>query len=330
MIQPPTTPLRFDPIYQYRLWGGRHLADLLAVPLPAEGPIGEAWLLSDRDDNPSHVSEGPLKGRTLAELIDAFPEAILGNLAPRFRRFPLLLKYLDVSAMLSVQVHPPADQADLIPAGETAKTEGWVVLSAEPHSRIYAGLKPGVSLAALRALSQATVDDLLPSFTPSRGQSFLIEAGDVHSLGNGVVVLEVQQNSDVTFRLYDWDNVDPTTGHHRPLQIDKALQCVDLAQGVIGPLAPQIESSGSVRRERLLDSPHFRLCRITASTPYAVGTAATPTVLVCIEGTGNVDNEGQDFPMRKGAVMLLPAAIGLCRFRPDNEATLIEIVVPST
>lgn len=330
MIQPPITPLRFDPICQYRLWGGRRLADWLAAPLPGDGPIGEAWLLSDRDDNPSRVSEGPLKGWTLAELIQASPTAILGNLAPRFQRFPLLLKYLDVSAMLSVQVHPSEDQSDLIPAGETAKTEGWVVLEAEPRSRIYAGLKPGVTASALRTLSQATVDDLLPSFKPLLGRSVLIEAGDVHSLGHGVVVLEVQQNSDVTFRLYDWDHIDSKTNQPRPLQVEEALRCVNLAQGVIRPTVPEIEATGSVRRERLLDCPHFRLWRVTASVPYPVGREDTPTVLVCIDGSGNVEHDQRDFAIDKGAVMLLPAATGVCRFRPEGDATLFEIVVPKS
>lgn len=322
------TPLRFEPICQYRLWGGRRLAGWLGAPLPGDGPIGEAWLLSDRDDNPSRVSDGPLKGSTLAELIEASPTAILGNLAPRFRCFPLLLKYLDVSAMLSVQVHPSDHQPDLIPERETAKTEGWVVLEAEPRSRIYAGLKPGVTASALRALSQATVNDALPSFTPSLGESVLIEAGDVHSLGDGVVVLEVQQNSDVTFRLYDWDHIDPKTNARRPLQVEQALRCVNLAQGVIRPTVPQTEESGSIRRDRLLDCPHFRLWRITASVPYPVGRADTPTVLVCIDGSGNVEHDQRDFAMNKGAVLLLPAATGVCRFRPEGDATLIEIMVP--
>ena len=99
-------PLRFEPIYQYRLWGGRRLADWLKTPLPGDGPIGEAWLLSDRDEHPSRVAEGPLKGRTIAQLMEQSPELILGKLARRFRRFPLLLKFLDVQEMLSVQVHP--------------------------------------------------------------------------------------------------------------------------------------------------------------------------------------------------------------------------------
>src|SRR5580658_10376317 len=119
-------PLRFEPIYQYRLWGGRRLANWLTAPLPGDGPIGEAWLLSDRDDHPSRVAEGPFKGRTITQLLEQSAEHVLGRLSPRFSRFPLLLKFLDVSGMLSVQVHPSDTKAELLPQGETGKTEAWV------------------------------------------------------------------------------------------------------------------------------------------------------------------------------------------------------------
>src|SRR5450432_2309156 len=151
-------PLQFTPILQYRLWGGRRLADWAKTSLPGLEPIGEAWLLSDRDDYPSRVAEGPLKGRTIAQLLEQSPKLILGKLAARFRRFPLLLKFLDVREMLSVQVHPPDNKASLIPSGETGKTEAWVVLEAEPESRIYAGLRPGATIADLKSLSNENVD----------------------------------------------------------------------------------------------------------------------------------------------------------------------------
>ena len=153
--QIPLYPLRFEPIYQYRLWGGRRLANLLTAPLPGDGPIGEAWLLSDRDDHPSHVNNGPLKGRTLGQLRKQWPEQLLGKLAGRFRRFPLLLKFLDVRDTLSVQVHPSDQQTKYLPAGETGKTEAWVVLEAGPESRIYAGLKPATTADDLRGRSRA-------------------------------------------------------------------------------------------------------------------------------------------------------------------------------
>src|ERR1700693_3946003 len=142
-------PLRFEPIYQYRLWGGRRLANWLTAPLP-DGPIGEAWILSDRADYPSQVADGPLKGRTIAQLIDQFPSQLLGKLAQRFKRFPLLLKFLDACEMLSVQVHPADARKELLPVGETGKTEAWVVLEAGTKSRIYAGLKPDTTADDLR------------------------------------------------------------------------------------------------------------------------------------------------------------------------------------
>jgi mannose-6-phosphate isomerase len=321
-------PLRFAPIYQYRPWGGRHLADWLDEPLPAEGPIGEAWLLSDRDEYPSCVAEGPLKGHTIAQLMEHSAEMILGKLAPRFDRFPLLLKLLDVSGMLSVQVHPSDAAVDLIPKGDTGKTEAWVVLDAAAGSHIYAGLKPGTTRADLRTLSKQSVDEHVASFTPVRGQSVLIEAGIVHSMGNGVVVFEVQENSDVTFRLYDWDRIDPRTGLSRALQVEQALACVDFSQGEIGVAMPVADIQEPATRERLLSCSHFQVWRVESATPFPVGALNVPRILVCIDGGGQIEHAGSEFAMKRGTVMLLPAAVGPCRFRPQDSVTLLDIAVP--
>jgi mannose-6-phosphate isomerase len=227
-------PLRFEPIYQYRLWGGRRLAGLLDAPLP-DGPIGEAWVLSDREDHPSRVADGPLKGQSIAQLLEHFPEQMMGKLARRFRRFPLLLKFLDAREMLSVQVHPSDaymdTHTDLLPLGETGKTEAWVVLEAGTGSRIYAGLQPGTTEAGLRqALANGGVVKRLACFAPKSGDAIFLPAGTVHALGGGVVVFEVQQNCDVTFRLYDWDHVDAKTGKPRALQVARGLSCVDFTR----------------------------------------------------------------------------------------------------
>ena len=138
-------PLRFAPIYQYRLWGGRRLADLFSVTLPGDGPIGEAWVLSDREEHASRVVNGPLGGQTIRQLLEHSPRQMLGKLAQHFRRFPLLLKFLDARDMVSVQVHPADLQTEFLTAGESGKTEAWVVLEAQNKSRIYAGLKPGTT-----------------------------------------------------------------------------------------------------------------------------------------------------------------------------------------
>jgi mannose-6-phosphate isomerase len=322
-------PLRFEPIYQYRLWGGRRLADVLTAPLPSDGPIGEAWVLSDRDDHPSHVANGPLKGRTIGQLLEQSPEQLLGKLAQRFRRFPLLLKFLDAREMLSVQVHPADAQTDLLPAGETGKTEAWVVLGAGTESRIYAGLKPGTTADDLRrALTNGAVADHLVCFTPKPGDGVFLPAGTVHALGGDVVVFEVQQNSDVTFRLYDWDRIDAQTGQPRALQVDQALACIDFAQGAIGPVVPVVEEVKPVLRERLFLCEHFRLWRLRGQSPFTVGAAGTPRVLVCIAGDGQLEHDGANYAVGKGDVLLLPAVVGACAFRPRRAVSLLEIALP--
>ena len=330
MSQQLLYPLRFEPIYQYRLWGGRRLADLLTAPLPGDGPIGEAWVLSDRDDHPSHVADGPLKGRTIGQLLKQFPEQMLGKLAGRFRRFPLLLKFLDAREMLSVQVHPGDAHTDLLPVGETGKTEAWVVLEAGTESRIYAGLKPGTTADDLRrSLTNGVVADDLTWFTPKPGDGVFLPAGTVHSLGGDVVVFEVQQNSDVTFRLYDWGHVDGKTGQPRALQVDQAIACIDFAEGAVGRVTPVVEATTPVERERLFQCDHFWLWRLRGQSPFTVGAAGAPRVLVCIDGMGQVEHDGATYAVGKGDVFLLPAVIGACVVRPQSAVSLLEIALPN-
>ena len=322
-------PLRFEPIYQYRLWGGRRLGDLLTEPLPGDGPIGEAWALSDRDDFQSRVADGSLKGLTIAQVLAQFPQEMLGKLAGRFRRFPLLLKFLDALEMLSVQVHPSDAHPDLLPAGETGKTEAWVVLEAGPKSRIYAGLRPGVTEAGLRqAITNGRVADQLAYITPQPGDAIFTPAGTVHALGGDIVVFEVQQNSDVTFRLYDWNHIDAATGKPRALQVDQALACIDFGEHAGGLVAPEVEATTPVKRERLFHCKQFRLSRLQGDAPFAVGTPGVPVVLVCIAGTGQIEHGGATYPVGKGGVFLLPAVTGPCTFRPCSTVSVLEIEIP--
>jgi len=321
-------PLRFAPIYQYRPWGGRRLADLLTDLLPS-GPVGEAWLLSDRDDHATQVAEGPLKGQTIGQLLKQFPEQMLGKLALRFQRFPLLLKYLDAQEMLSVQVHPTKANTNLLPAGETAKSEAWVVLEAGVQSRVYAGLKAGATAADLRrALANGTVAEQLAGFTPKPGDSVFLQAGTVHSLGGDVVVFEIQQNSDVTFRLYDWGHVDAETGKLRELQVDQAMDCIDFAEGPVGRVTPVLESARPVTREQLFDCEYFQLWRIGGELPFSVGAVGLPRVLVCIEGGGEIEQGYATYAIGKGDVLFLPAVMGPCTLWPRGVVNLLEIALP--
>ena len=322
-------PMRFAPIYQYRPWGGHQLADLLSAPLPTESHVGEAWVLSDRPDHQSRVLDGPLEGWTLRQLMEKFPEQLLGTLAPRFVRFPLLLKFLDAHDLLSVQVHPSDQQANYLPAGESGKTEAWVVLEAGPESRIYAGLQTGTTAESLQLdLTHKALADHLPCFTPKPGDAVFLPAGTVHALGGDVVVFEIQQNSDVTFRLYDWDHVDARTGKLRALQVDQAIACIDFAQGALGPVVPVVEETTPTARERLFECEHFCLWRIHAKSPFTIGAEGAPRVLVCTDGAGQVEHGGGSYALARGDVMVLPAVVGTCLFRPDASVNLLEVALP--
>jgi mannose-6-phosphate isomerase len=278
-------------------------------------------MLSDRDDHPSCVADGSLQGQTIGQVLEQFPEQVMGKFAGRFRRFPLLLKFLDVREMLSVQVHP-TDPA-------TAKTEAWVVLEAGIKCRIYAGLKPGTTEGVLRqALRDGTVADDIACFHPKLGDAVFLPAGTVHSLGGGVMVFEVQQNSDVTFRLFDWNHVDPKTGQPRALQVEQALACINFGQCAGGLVAPVVEATSPVRRERLFHCDYFWLSRLRSESTFTVGAVGVPRVLVCIDGKGQLNHGGATYEIGKGDVFLIPAVLGMCTFQPRGPVNVLEIEMP--
>jgi mannose-6-phosphate isomerase len=298
-------PLKFEPIYQYRLWGGRKLAHLLSKPLPQNEPIGEAWLLSDRKDHASKVSEGELKGLTITELMQDFRYEIMGQMGNRFDQFPLLLKFLDCKEVLSVQVHPSDDQKEFIPKGDTGKTEAWVVLETGEDSLIYAGLKKGTTKEnLLQSIQDKSVAERLHSFAPKKDDAVFIQSGTVHTLG-GTVVFEVQENSDVTFRLYDWDRTDAKTGKPRDLQVEKAIASIDFDQVEIGTVTP-VKDQDINNTEKLFDNGHFILWRIKNDSVFTVGFKDEPAILVCTEGKGTMKYNEKEYSIGKGEVILLP------------------------
>jgi mannose-6-phosphate isomerase len=242
----------------------------------------------------------------------------------------VLLKFLDACDVLSVQVHPKDTQTAEIPAGESGKSEAWVVLQTGPKARVYAGLKRGTTAGDLtQALASKNVAALLASFSPTPGDAVFVQAGTVHTLED-VVVFEVQENSDVTFRLYDWDHIDKKTGKPRPLQVDQAMACVDFGQVEVGPVAPVVIASGSGHeQERLFQCPQFTLWRHGGDQPYSVGAPDTPRVIVSIAGQGELDHQGMPYPIGHGDVVLLPAEVGVCHYRPGGrDDCLLEIALP--
>jgi mannose-6-phosphate isomerase len=260
--------------------------------------------------------------------LEQFPKEMLGEVPLRPGRFPLLLKFLDTSDLLSVQVHPADRQTQYLPAGDTGKTEAWVVLEAGPQSVVYAGLRPGTTRESLqRAVDDGEVAGQLASFTPKPGDAVLLTAGTVHAVG-GSVVFEISENSDVTFRLYDWDHVDAKTGQRRALQVERAIACTDFAQVALGPVVPVVESTTPALREGLFDCEHFSLWRVGGQLPFTVGAAGVPRLLVCTEGEGRVEHGEGTYHLGKGDVMLIPAAVGPCPFHPSGPVSLLEVAIP--
>lgn len=315
-------PLRFEPIFKSMLWGGRRLPELFRRPPPAE-LVGEAWVLSDVDGSESRVANGPLAGRTLRELMAARPADLLGpSTAPR-GRFPLLLKFIDARQELSVQVHPTDEQADEKRPGTLGKTEAWVILDADPStSRIYAGFRPGVTADTFRAaLAKNTTPDTLHSFTPRRGDCVFLAAGTVHAIGANILLFEVQQTSDTTYRLYDWDRVDATTGKPRELHLDHGLDCADFGKGPCDPIVP---IRGDAGRENLVDCEYFALDRLTFDSPTRLGRPGECRVVVVTAGQGTLGGELVGF----GDVVLLPASVGAFELVPDGPMTVLECGLP--
>jgi mannose-6-phosphate isomerase len=328
MSESPLYPLRFQPIYQYRPWGGRRLGRWLTAPLPGDGAIGEAWVLSDREEHCSVVANGPLKGRTITQLMTGSTVEMLGGRGSHTNRFPLLLKFLDAREALSIQVHPTDRQTDELPTGESGKTEAWVVLEAGARSRIYAGFKfPTAADDLRRAIETRSLPELLSAFTPRVGDSILLEGGTAHSLAD-TVVFEIQQNSDVTFRLYDWDRVDAETGEHRPLQIDQAIECIDFTKTPPSVALPVVEMLEPAVREQLLVCNHFGMWRIRGESRFTVGETGAPRALVCIGGDGHFEHNGVNHAVTRGDVFLFPAVVGACVCQPRGVISLLEISLP--
>jgi mannose-6-phosphate isomerase len=253
----------------------------------------------------------------------------MGMLARRFASFPLLLKFLDAHEMLSVQVHPSDAKKDLIPAGESGKTEAWVVVEAGPKSCIYAGLHASIDEADLRvAITNGKVPDQLNCLHPKPGDAVFLPAGTVHSLGEDVVVFEIQQNSDVTFRLDDWGHVDAKTRQPRALQVENALASIDFTLCAGSLVKPVLVSAVPVCRERLFHCDHFRLWRLRGESTFPIGAAGVPRVLVCIEGEGSIEHGEAIHAARKGDVFFLPGALGVCAFQPQGSVSVLEIEIP--
>ncbi len=249
-------PLRFQPILRRYMWGGRRLESLGKV-LGEERDYAESWEIVDRLQDQSIVALGPLAGTTLHELVQGQGRALLGRHAGA-TRFPLLFKFLDAQERLSIQVHPDDRRAVMLDPPDLGKTEAWVILAAAPGSYLYAGLRRGIDRQTLeREIVRHTCELCVQRIEPKVGDCFFIPAGAVHGLGPGLLVAEIQQASDTTYRLYDWGRPGPD-GRPRPLHVAQALEVVDFNLGPLAAASPQHDGRSAGRAARRVRQVHSR------------------------------------------------------------------------
>jgi len=319
----PLYPLRFRPLLRRYLWGGRRLATL-GKPLGEGDDYAESWELCDRGADQSIVAVGPLAGAELGELVRDRGAELLGRHHPQ-PRFPLLFKFLDARRTLSVQVHPNDAQAARLDPPDLGKTEAWVVLAADPGSFLYCGLKRGFDRPALeRELNRGTVELCLHRLEPRPGDCLFLPAGTPHAIGGGLLIAEIQQSSDVTYRLYDFGRLGPD-GKPRPLHLAQALECIDFARGPIEPHAGAAVADGV---ERLVDCPQFVLERRTLTSPTELGGEDRCRFLAVLEGSLTIAGDAAAEPLRAGDTLLLPAACGPVLAAPRPTAVLLECYLP--
>ena len=352
----PPIPLRFDPLFKEKPWGGRRLAELFQKRLPGDGLIGESWELVSLPGQESRVRDEPLAGRTLTELAPRWGAGLVDPARLHNGRFPLLIKFLDARQNLSVQVHPkPAGGGTPTPG---VKPEAWYVIDAGPDAKLYIGLKPGVTPAEVaRAAGTNKIADLLRPWPATAGECYLLPSGTPHALGAGIVVAEVQAPSDVTYRLYDWGRAG-LDGRPRELHIQQALANLryDVTEAMIRPPTQRtplpygpaerlvacesftIDRPRGVRGPIVVPPGNLRVWIVLSGSAHVasvLGTAATHThdraptdksPAAEPDGPG-ADQGGHRLEVTAGDVVLLPAGAG-AEVSPDRGTDWLEITLP--
>ncbi|HXZ26982.1 MAG TPA: type I phosphomannose isomerase catalytic subunit [Terriglobales bacterium] len=311
---PDLYPLRLVPDFRERVWGTRDLAPIYTSP-PGQQPVGEVWLTGDD----CRVSNGPLAGQTLGELCRRFGRDLVGTSARRSDCFPLLIKFLFPEQKLSVQVHP--DDAAARRAGlPCGKSECWYVLAAKPGAKIGLGLKPGVTRAGFeQAIQDGKADDLLHWVEVHRGEMIYSPAGTVHAIGPGMLLVETQQNSDTTYRLYDY-------GRGRELHVAEGLAAMRETR------AGKVERMGDDDMARLLASPHFIVHKQSAREAWFRESAPewnSVEILVGLDGGGLVECPGaQTTVFSRGEAVVIPAALKQFTLKPQGEIEFLAVTLP--
>ena len=319
-------PLTFQPIFKERVWGGREIERLYGKPLPSGSPIGESWEISDRPDDASVVANGPLAGKDLRWLMEKHAAEILGDAKPTARnRFPLLCKILDAREKLSLQVHPPANRA--IELGGEPKTEMWFITNAAPGAELYVGLKRGVTRAIFeKKIRDGSVADCFHRLPVKTGDAMFLSSGRVHAIGAGLVIFEIQQNSDTTYRVFDWNRVG-LDGKPRELHVAESLASIDFND--FEPGLVQSRPAGDEAKTRLLaDDPLFKVEAVEMKSGTNLNLKLHKLQIVAVvrgqleikAGSGSVNLTG-------GRFCLVPASLEQTKIMTKSNVVLLWVQV---
>jgi mannose-6-phosphate isomerase len=310
-----STPIVFEPLFMERVWGGRRLETSYGKCLPQGIRIGESWEIVDRPEAQSVVHDGPLRGSTLHDLWTQHREALFGAGLPESERFPLLCKMIDAQDRLSVQVHPPAGIAAEL--GAEPKSEMWYVLDASLESHLYAGLKAGATRESFElALREGHVADQIHHIPAKKGDAIWIPSGRVHAIGGGNVIVEVQQNSDTTYRVFDWNRLG-VDGRPRELHVDESMLSIDFEDHE--PCKAELQPDGT-----LIDCEFFRVEKWELGAPRAAEHGERFALFAVVDGT--VECGGQAFPT--GSFFLIPPVIAHGELRPVGGAATVLRTTP--
>ncbi|MFQ5491879.1 MAG: type I phosphomannose isomerase catalytic subunit [Phycisphaerae bacterium] len=323
-------PLIFPPLFKRRIWGGQNLTRL-GKRLPPGQSIGESWELADLEQDQSAVRDGPLAGKTLGELVRDHREELLGEVPLFEGRFPLLIKFLDACQNLSVQVHPDQAMARKLGGQVRVKHEAWYIIDAAPDGAIYHGLIEGIDRPALaRAIAEGRTQQVLRRVPVKPGECYYLPSGTLHALGAGVLVAEIQTPSDVTYRVFDWDRVDPESGQPRELHIEQALECIHFDT----PPPKQVRSHvvsvwASVTRLVTCDPFVIEQVRMKAGVAQEVPYGGL-AVWIVLQGRGRVGPKqgGPPLAFSLGDTVVIPADLRGALIEVTQDAMWLEVTVP--
>jgi mannose-6-phosphate isomerase len=316
-------PLTFDPIFKERVWGGRNLERIFGRVLPPKTPIGESWEITDRPEGVSVIANGPLAGKDLRWLMQNHREELLGKNASA-ERFPLLVKILDCQETLSVQVHPPPKIAAAL--GGEPKTEMWYIADATPEAVLYVGLKQGISREDFeRRIASGTVADALHRIHVKPGDAMFLPSGRIHAIGGGNVLFEIQQNSDTTYRVFDWNRMG-LDSKPRELHVKESLASINFNDYEPALITSKYSRNPKFAVRYLVHDPLFHVdaCKVKRGERFYLSSDGVQ-ILAVIKGRLRAAHGEQEMRLGPGGFVVLPASLGRTTVNAETQTEFLQV-----